>query len=86
MRNKTYHERLMYPQHLFDIFQSLGQPVKPFVRLLKRFPREKVLNIRLPKRRDPVNRELKQQTFLIHGRLPEVKFQASHLLPMPCRF
>ena len=31
-------------------------------------------------------RELKQQTFLIHGRLPEVKFQALHLLRMPSRF
>ena len=31
-------------------------------------------------------RELKQQTFLIHGRLPEVKFQASHLLRKPSRF
>ena len=28
----------------------------------------------------------KQQMFLIHGRLPEVKFQASHLLRMPGRF
>ena len=33
-----------------------------------------------------LTRELKQQTFLIHGRVPEVKFQASHLLRMPSRF
>ena len=32
------------------------------------------------------NRELKQRTFLIHLRLPEVKFQASRLLRMPSRF
>ena len=40
---------------LFHLFQSFGQPVKPFVRLQKRFPRAKVLNIRLLKRRDPLD-------------------------------
>ena len=40
---------------LFHLFQSSGQPVKPFVRLQKKFPRAKVLNVRLPKRSDSLD-------------------------------
>ena len=40
---------------LFHLFQSSGQPVKPFVRLQKKFPRAKVLIVRLPKRSDSLD-------------------------------
>ena len=47
----------------------------------------KTAHFRLPSVLKLETRELdKQQTFLIHERLPEVKFQASHLLRMPNHF
>ena len=87
----TLDSKLKFDAHIASVCRKVRGQVNALNRLKKILPcKVKELLYRtfvlISAVRYGIIRELKQQTFLIHGRLPEVKFKASHSLRMPSRF